>query len=426
MEERLTQLRVPFGAYHHRTVPKPDFELTSTGPGTPGGEYLRRFWQPVAFSAELKDLPVKIRIMCEDLVLFRDGRGKVGLLELHCPHRGTSLEFGLVSECGLRCCYHGWLFDVDGRVLETPGEPAGSTLKDRFYHGAYPVREFNGIVFAYMGPPEKIPPMPVFDTYDLPDYELLPGTKDVYDCNWVQVRENSMDPVHTAFLHTIVSGAQFTEEFGFVPVTQFYESPTGCFYTGARRNGDYIWVRMVDFILPNIHQFPPPWETADSEHVTAPLMTNWNVPIDDEHTMRIGFIRRKLSESRTADSVRKSAGFGHWRRDDYEARQRNPWDYDAQVSQRPVAVHSLEHLGNSDRGVAMFRKVLRAGIRANKAGLDPSPYGAEGVRIHTMSQDVVVRVPPAATPEEDDALLAETGQRIAAQYAEQKRPKGTA
>ena len=116
-----------------------DTELTQVGPGTPCGEYLRRFWQPIITSAEVQDLPRRLRILGEDLVAFRDKSGAMGLLELYCPHRGTSLEYGLVCDKGLRCCYHGWLFDVDGKILETPGEPPDSTLKDRLYHGAYPV-----------------------------------------------------------------------------------------------------------------------------------------------------------------------------------------------------------------------------------------------------------------------------------------------
>ena len=125
-----------YGGYYHRNVPKEDDELTHVGPDTPGGEYLRRFWQPVVFSDELKDVPVKVQILGEEMVAFRDRSGDVGLLELHCTHRGTSLEFGLVSDKGLRCCYHGWLYDVDGTVLETPGEPAGSRLAEGRFHGA--------------------------------------------------------------------------------------------------------------------------------------------------------------------------------------------------------------------------------------------------------------------------------------------------
>ncbi|PYM76609.1 MAG: (Fe-S)-binding protein, partial [Candidatus Rokuibacteriota bacterium] len=113
------------------------------------------------------------------------GRGSVGLLQLNCAHRGTSLEYGLVSERGIRCCYHGWLYDVDGSILETPGEPATSTLKDRLCQGAYPVHEYCGLIFAYMGPPEKKPAFPLYDTFDLPGLTLMPAGKFALPCNWL-------------------------------------------------------------------------------------------------------------------------------------------------------------------------------------------------------------------------------------------------
>ena len=198
MTAKASDITTPYSAYHHREVPREDEELTHVGPNTPGGEYLRRFWQPVAMTSELADLPLPVRILGEDLVLFRDGRGRIGLLQLHCSHRAASLEFGVVSECGLRCCYHGWLYDVDGRILETPGEPPNSRLKERFYHGAYPVHEYKGLVFAYLGPPDKKPPFPILDTFEQPGDRLVPYSI-TYDCNWVQTSENSMDPAHVVF-----------------------------------------------------------------------------------------------------------------------------------------------------------------------------------------------------------------------------------
>src|SRR5437899_1987333 len=125
---------VPYSAYYRQQTPQEDLELTHVGPGTPCGEYMRRFWQPVGLSAELKDLPRRIRIFGEDLVLFRTGQEQIGLLRLQCSHRGTSLEFGTVERQGIRCCYHGWLYGVDGTVLETPGEPTDDTYRDRFCH----------------------------------------------------------------------------------------------------------------------------------------------------------------------------------------------------------------------------------------------------------------------------------------------------
>ena len=117
--------KLVFNGYHTRDVPPPDPLITETGPGTPMGEYFRRFWIPVCLSEELTDLPKAVRILSEDLVAFRDKSGRVGVLHRHCSHRGTSLEYGIVSERGIRCCYHGWLFDVDGAVLENPGRAAG-------------------------------------------------------------------------------------------------------------------------------------------------------------------------------------------------------------------------------------------------------------------------------------------------------------
>jgi nitrite reductase/ring-hydroxylating ferredoxin subunit len=177
MVTRAPFLTTRFGGYYHRDIPAEDVELTHIGPDTPCGEYFRRFWQPVCFSDELRDLPRRIKILGEELVVFRDRSGAVGLLELHCPHRGTSLEFGLVGAKGIRCCYHGWLFDVDGAILETPGEPADSTLKDRLCHGAYPTHEAHGIVFAYLGPPDERPPFPTYDSLIRPSYRVIPGQK---------------------------------------------------------------------------------------------------------------------------------------------------------------------------------------------------------------------------------------------------------
>jgi phenylpropionate dioxygenase-like ring-hydroxylating dioxygenase large terminal subunit len=175
MATRAPFLKARYSGYHHRHVPREDTELTHVGPETPCGEYMRRFWQPICYTDDINDLPVAIKILGEELVVFRDGSGAIGLLERHCPHRGTSLEFGLVGAKGIRCCYHGWLFDVDGTILETPGEPASSTIKHKLCHGAYPVHEAHGIVFAYMGPPDRMPAFPTYDSFNRPGYRMIPG-----------------------------------------------------------------------------------------------------------------------------------------------------------------------------------------------------------------------------------------------------------
>lgn len=420
MITRAPFLKTRYGGYLHRDVPDEDSELTHVGHGTPFGEYLRRFWQPICFSDELRDLPRRIRIMGEELVVFRDLGGAVGLMELHCPHRGASLEYGRIDARGIRCCYHGWLFAPDGTILETPGEPADSTLKDRLCHGAYPTHEQHGIVFAYMGPPDRQPPFPMYDSFVRRGYRAIPGQKYFWPCNWLQIMENAMDPIHTAFLHTIISGAAFTNEFAVLPELSFMETPVGMIYVATRRVGDHVWARMVEAILPNLQQVAPIWEDGRSEHAfSGPMMSRWIVPVDNTNTMLIEL--RHVSE-------REGVTPGWWadRRtmipdqaaaETYEVGQRHPGDYEAQVSQRPVAIHGLEHLGATDRGVAMFRNQTRRGIRTVQSGHDPVCLCRDaGVIIPTYCNDTVVRMPPDGDSATDRQLVREIGQRLADGY----------
>ena len=425
MATRAPFLKTKYGGYFHHDVPEEDPELTHVGPGTPCGEYMRRFWQPVCFSDELQDLPHRVKILGEELVVFRDQSGAVGLLELHCPHRGTSLEFGLIDAKGIRCCYHGWLFAADGRILETPGEPADTTLKDRLYHGAYPTHEHLGVVFAYLGPPGRQPPFPVYDSFNRPGYRLIPGQKYFYPCNWLQIMENTMDPAHTAFLHTIVSGAVFTNEFGVLPELDFVETPIGMIYVATRRVGDNIWARMVEAVLPNLQQVAPIWEDGHREHpFSGPMMSRWIVPVDNTNTMFIEF--RHVSETEGVTPAwwadRDIMLPGQLAAASYEDGQRHPGDYEAQVSQRPIAIHGLEHLAATDRGVSMFRNQIRRGIRAVKAGdVPPGLCHTACAVIPTYSNDTIVHVPPAATPAMDRQLMRETGRRLAEGYLRDRR-----
>ena len=298
----------PLNAYYHRDVPKEDEYLTHVGPGTPAGEHLRRYWQPVAYSTQLKDLPLRAEIMGEELVVFRDGRGEVGLLELHCSHRGTSLEFGLIEEQGIRCCYHGWLFDVEGRILDTPLEPPNSTLKDRLCHGAYPVREYGGMVFAYMGPPDKMPEFPILDLFEQPGYYLecgeLTDASIHRGCNWLQYFDNVLDPMHEEFLHARMSGIQFLnkdnnplEELAIIGEAEFIETPTGIITLDLRRVEDCVWVRNIEFIWPNIAvlsrtpAFPPKFGPNQTEVHEVPHLMTWSVPINDIDTLGFSLVR---------------------------------------------------------------------------------------------------------------------------------------
>ena len=403
----------PFDGYHRRDVPAPDPELTQVGPGTPCGEYLRRFWQPIAFARELTATPLRARILGEDLVVFRDRRGQVGVLHLHCAHRGTSLEYGIPIERGIRCCYHGWVFDVDGRCLETPGEPRGSRLHERVWQGAYPTHEFGGLVFVYLGPPDRRPAFPHYDSYAVPGYTLMPAAKFVLPCNWLQVKDNSMDPVHTAFLHALSSGYQFTEAFGVVPELDWQLTEAGMVYIATRRMGDLVWVRVCDFMPPNVHQFTREIEEANEEKpASRPVIIRWAVPNDDTHTTNFELAQVDAAWGLSAEQVAQP-GFGQSNDRPYDERQRFPADYDAQSSQRPIAVHALEHLASTDRGVIMLRRIVRDGIRAVASGKDPQgTQWADGQVIPTFTQDLVVKVPPDPDPEKDRHVLRATGRSV--------------
>jgi phenylpropionate dioxygenase-like ring-hydroxylating dioxygenase large terminal subunit len=427
-------LRTPYGAYLHRDIPNEDKELTHVGPGTPCGEYMRRFWQPIPIpidKEDLTDLPVRVRLLGEDLVVFRDKSGRPGLLELHCSHRGTSLEFGLIEHTGIRCCYHGWLFGVDGKILETPGEPPDSTYKERLCHGAYPVHEWNDMLFTYMGPPDKIHPFPMYDDFDEPGWTLAPGRRELIECNWLQIADNVMDASHTAFLHTRSSGGQFfnetgeaTQEFGEVGELDWISTPIGVAYVNTRRIGNEVWVRMSEINHPNLQQtpgnpvFPHTFADGETEKCFGLWFTKWIVPIDDTHVMSIHMthILGKQKKNYTDPVLGPSGGNNDDRA--YEERQRNPSDYEAEISQRPIAIHAMERLGFTDRGVVMFRKELREGIRAVQRGADPKGLdiikNTKGL-IPTYASDTILLLPPAPTPEEDSKLLRATGRTIAAQ-----------
>jgi hypothetical protein len=228
------------------------------------------------------------------------------------------------------------------------------------------------------------------------------------------VKENSMDPAHLAFLHTLPGRTGFTVDLAAFGEWDYVETSAGMVYIDTRRQGDRVWVRVADFMPPNIHQFPPNADPmAQRTSINRPTATRWAVPIDDTHTMQIGFNR--APEGRGA---RRGAGFGQDGNRPYEERQRIPGDYDAQVSiHGGIARHSLEHLASTDRGITMLRNMIRRGIRAVQNGADPmSPSCQGGKVIPTYSQDrVVYGIPPAPTPEEDSRLLREIARKVVAE-----------
>ena len=421
MTTRAPFLSQRYGAYYHREVPEPDEELTSVSPGTPCGDYLRRFWHPVIESDALTDLPKSIKVLGEELVAFRDGRGNAGVLELHCSHRGTSLEYGQIESNGIRCCYHGWLFGVDGEILDTPGEPPESTFKERLCHGAYPVIEYKGLVFTYMGPPGLRPPFPMYDIFkDVPGYCLGKPGREHWPCNWLQVKDNCMDPAHTAFLHTIEFGHGFTEAFKEFGQLDFMETPIGMIYMHSRRIGEHVWVRITDYIAPTLHQIGINTEDAKSEHPPGlPWVIFWLVPADDTESFAFTLRFHPGDEPRPA-----RVGFAMDDSRPYQERQKVPGDYEAQTSQRSIAVHGLEHLGDTDRGIIMLRRLLRRNIRAVANGETPVTPPVQGDEfVPTYASNTVVRVAPGDTPEADERILKETARKVAQGMLDGSHPR---
>jgi hypothetical protein len=241
----------------------------------------------------------------------------------------------------------------------------------------------------------------------------MPAATFTLPCNWLQVKDNSMDPVHTAFLHALSSGYQFTEAFGVVPELDWQLTEAGMVYIATRRVGDLVWVRVCDFMPPNVHQFTREIEEAtEAKPASRPVIIRWAVPNDDTHTTNFELAQVDPAWRLTAEQVAQP-GFGQSGDRPYADRQRFPADFDAQSSQRPIAVHALEHLASTDRGVIMLRKIVRDGIRAVARGENPpGTHGLDGRVIPTFTQDLVVKVPPAPDPEEDRKLLRATGRSV--------------
>lgn len=379
MSDRLT---APYSAYHSNRSLRIDDELTRVGRGTPCGEYMRRFWHPVAISHELNDVPLATRILGEDLVVFRDGGGRVGVLERRCCHRGASLEYGKICERGIQCCYHGWHFDIDGAILSTPPEPSSSRLKNTLFQGAYPAREYQGLVFAYLGPPELKPAFPTYDCYERDDISYK-QYKLHSPCNWLQIRENDLDTAHAKYLHTDLFGVQVTEVYTAEPVCDWRDTPIGILSLSARRWKGNVFVRATDFIFPALGRFTAIEDGEGCTYLDSRAGTNsWCVPVDDESSVTFNILEVEENlpyEGRDAFIDRQARltepyqifEEGQDGSRPYGDRQRAPGDWDAWVSQGPISLRERDHLASSDRGVVMLRRQLLEGIRAVEDGLDP-------------------------------------------------------
>jgi 5,5'-dehydrodivanillate O-demethylase oxygenase subunit len=360
--------------------------LTRIGPGTPMGELMRRYWHPVAAVAEMEQRWTKrVRLLGEDLVLFRDRSGRFGLIGEACPHRRASLAYGIPTEDGIRCPYHGWKFDGSGRCLEQPNEPEGSTVrqaqgrafKDKVRTAGYPTGELGGLLWAYLGP-LPAPLIPRLDGLVAEGTVRLLGQA-VIPCNWLQIMENSVDSVHTEWLHGKLY--EFVRERDGVRVAiskhhlkiGFDEIPIGIVkrrvLEGHTEEHD-DWKIGHPLIFPNILGI-------------GNAGANWyeyrfqiRVPMDDTHTLHYWYHAYVPPAGRTAPpelsqrvhvyDVPFVDEHGEYLLDAIHAQDIMAW-----VTQGPIADRTTEALGTTDRGITMYRRMLFRELERVRDGADP-------------------------------------------------------
>jgi 5,5'-dehydrodivanillate O-demethylase oxygenase subunit len=376
--------------------------LTRVGQGTPAGEWLRRFWHPIAPTCELTgDNPTKfVRLLGEDLVLFKDKSGNVGLIQDHCAHRGASLLYGRVEERGISCAYHGWLYDTRGNCLETPAEPADSKFYLTVKAAAYPVQKFIGMYWAYLGP-QPAPVIPRYTDWVRTDRKPRVTVYPMLDCNWFSAAENAMDPAHLQILHQDVSSRKevpinttrgTTDD---VDYFECYETPYGIMKKRVYKNG------MVDE-----HDFL--WPTY--------LGSSWlRTPVDDDHTLVFilgggSRVRENATLIETddaiveylpplkepADAIYPEAEFFFYAPFGQIASQ----DHVMWETQGPGSFRTQERLATSDRGIVMLRELLRENIEKVMEGMDPAGIIRDPDHSpidHTMGRVRLIGQPDEAT-----------------------------
>ena len=366
-------------------------DLRRVGRGTPAGEWFRRYWLVVGTTQELYDIPQAVRILGEDLVLFRDSHGKIGLLGVHCPHRGASLEYGDIENGGLRCPYHGWLFDVTGQCLEMPAEPAASAFCRKVKHLSYPVREQGGLIFAYMGTDQDNPP-------PLPKYQALAdsnGRRSLeatrrYDYNWFNFIENGADPAHFSILHRADpnDGTWRSWFFNFKDVPPFdaVETPYGMKVV-SRKPGPTSETEYVDeksFALPSILQigdtefthFKRPREALSAGSRNAHFMfvtphddTSFTLFTVNHYTGPDPDFFEKLAPSRKVEAKSEKKPYDRRKYAPFRGSVRTE-DIACQGTQ-PLLAERKEQLATSDKGVILIRKIILKAIGAVRDGQTP-------------------------------------------------------
>ena len=344
--------------------------FTQTSRGTPMGELLRRYWHPIAAVGEFENTSTKrVRLLGEDLVLYKDRSGTYGLLELHCPHRRADLSYGFVEECGLRCSYHGWAYDEQGNCISQPFEDIAArntNFRDRIKIQSYPVTTRGGMVFAYLGP-QPAPPCPNWECFTwengFAQVILAP-----IDCNWLQAAENSIDPVHFEWLHNNWSLVQAGQEGPYGPTHLKITVDTWDYGFAYRRvlegsgGPDGSWDMPRLSAMPNIF-------------IPGGAHLEYRVPVDDTHTLSVVWAWTPVPEDRQPFVQKR---IPHWNAK-ITNEETGRWvsthvinqDTIAWVGQGPISDRQNEHLGRSDVGVVMFRNQLRADMQAVQRGEDP-------------------------------------------------------
>jgi 5,5'-dehydrodivanillate O-demethylase len=345
--------------------------ITRVGPGTPGGELLRRYWHPIAVAEDLSDeSPTKfVRILGEDLVLFRDKSGRTGLIADKCPHRNASLVYGRVEERGISCAYHGWLMDCDGNIIETPPERNDAIMKN-VKTTAYPVRVYLSLIWAYMGP-QPVPEFTPFDTLMRKDGHRKIIVHPPLDCNWFQAMENSMDPAHLQVLHQEFYGRGKRQP---VNTTRGYTDDVQSFEFYLT---DYGLMKKRTYTTGVVDEHPVLFPTILRQGPS----TQFRTPIDDHHTWHI-HVNFRLTEdgSEPADAFdppveylepyKVPADKSHPIAK-YDNRGVIAQDHMAWETQGPIADRRNEHLSYSDRGVVLLRRVVKEQIERVRRGEDP-------------------------------------------------------
>lgn len=381
--------------------------LTRTGPDTPMGQFFRSFWMPVALSQELPEPdcpPIRLKVMGEDLVAFRDSNGRVGLIEPHCPHRGADLFFGRNEECGIRCVYHGWKFDVDGTCIDMPNVPAGSGYRQTVRVKAYPTREFGDVIWAHMGSSETQPELPQLEFGMVPSSHRF-VIKKLQQCNWAQSIEGGLDTAHFSTLHMpaprvsqAVNPQAPADEQRLrwirddpMPRFSIIHHDVGFVIGGARRaeERDLYW-RITQFMLPS-HSLTPSALPGENYHGYT-----W-VPISDEACWIYTYVwnpvrplsEQELEKYKSGHSVLAQVGadFVPIRRrennylidrEDQKYRTftgvRGVAEQDAMIqdSQGLIADRTREHLTATDIGLVHFRREVLSGAKALMAGIPPA------------------------------------------------------